>query len=421
MYKTTLLLSTALIFTIGCGRDNIKNASGSNQTSSNNYKNTFVYDKNSPYKDALKKCVLIEDEKQSCSLSTLPLIAQDGAVTKERIMQRLLVSHTWMAERFSQMLDVYSDKKIQELFGSTTAIVIDDDIIPAYYWAVTGAIYLDPRYFWMTPSEKKDITQKEDYRSGYGTTMQFLEATLYRQNGQSLYNQNKESRTLSDIELPLAGLLYHELTHANDFIPQSVLGSLDNSLSVLDNVVNIGTSRTSDSLYGHSPLQSERLKELGKVFYKGQTPTPEQEQLTGLEVGHMFDADVADAMYAYATPFEDTAMLFQSAMMKYFYNVDSYQIFINAEAYEKSSTIDIEWGIKNPVLKTLVLDRAVFVANRILPSGADWSGKLHGIHDNPVEIKNFYMGKSNPLDTLHDIQAEELQVSRHIQSIKGFK
>ena len=399
----TLLLATALIFLLGCGRDNIKNGTNSNTARSNDYSNTHAYNKNSPYTKALEKCALIKSESDSCKLSELPLLGQEAnTITKEMIMNRLLVSHEWMGARFSQMLDRFSGKMIQQLFRATTAVVIDDDIIPAYYWAVTGAIYLDPRYIWQTAAEKETITKKEDYRAGFGSGLKFDEGTFFRRYNQSIYTFDKTNRSAAEAELSLAGLLYHELTHANDFIPPSMIGSLNGNLSVLDNIVNIGGNRTSEQLYASSPVHSQTLIGLGQVLFQGETATAEQKQITSREVGDLFDDDGTAAMYAYSTRYEDTAMLFQTVMMKYFYNVDGYQVFFDPDEYEKSGTF--KWGIKNPVLKENVLDRAVFVANRVLPISGGWTERLHGIQDAPARIANIpafangYMAKSFKFD-----------------------
>jgi hypothetical protein len=408
-----LILSSSLIFFVGCGRDNIKNGTSSEQTrTSNDYTNTHAYLRNSPYAKVLEECVLIEDEKDSCKLSKLPILGQESyTITKDMILQRLLVSHKWMGDRFSQMLDRYSDKMIQQLFRATTAIVIDDDIIPAYYWAVTGAIYLDPSYLWISQNEKSTITKKEDYRSDFGSSLLFVEGTSYRLNGVSLYTQDKTTRSLRDVELSLAGLLYHELSHANDFIPPALLSQLDNSKSVIDNIISIDTNRISEQLYAHSPIESSVLSALGKVLYKGEAATATQKQISGVEAGNLFNDDVTDAMYAYSTHFEDTAMLMQSAMMKYFYNVDSFQIFLNADAY-KNKQSQLEWGIKNPVLKSRVIDRAIFVANRALPIDGGWAEVLHGISDSASLLATAPKNSNAYLSNSFNINPDELKFNK---------
>lgn len=397
----TLILSISLIFIVGCDSNNIDNKTSTKETqSSNNYKNTHAYLPHSPYANAIEKCALIEEKKDSCTLSQLPLLGQISySITKNMILERLLVSHQWMGDRFAEMLDRYSQKMIQQLFRATTAIVIDDDIIPAYYWAVTGAIYLDPHFLWISQNEKETITKKDDYRSDFGNTLLFLEGTVYRKDGNSLYTQDNISRSLYDVELSLAGLLYHELTHANDFIPPHLLSQLDNEKSVLNNIIAIENQRISKLLYAYSPIESETLKALGQVLYHGKTASAVQKQLTGVEVGNLFNDDVSDAMYAYSTPYEDTAMLMQSAMMKYFYNVDSFQIFLNADAYNKGES-KLEWGVRNPFLKLSVRERAVFVANYILPISNGWSDLLYGIADSTSLLSTYprdshaYMGNS---------------------------
>jgi hypothetical protein len=416
----TLILSTSLIFVIGCGRDNIKNGTSSEQTrSGNDYSNTHAYISDSPYAQTLENCVLIEDEDRACTLSTLPLLGQESyTLTKEMILQRLLVSHQWMGDRFSQMLDRYSDKMIQQLFRATTAIVIDDDIIPAYYWAVTGAIYLDPRYLWTSQSEKETITQKEDYRSGFGTSLLFVEGTFYQYNGTSLYTQDNPTRSLRDVELSLAGLLYHELTHANDFVPPSQLAQLDSSKTLLDNIINIGGIRVSEQLYASNPAQSETLKALGQVLYQGETPSATQKQMTGSEVGQMFNDDVTDAMYAYSTRYEDTAMLMQSSMMKYFYHVDSFQVFLNADAYEQGQSV-LEWGMKNPLLREPVLDRAVYVADRILPKDGGWAESLYSISDSATLLATTPTNSSAYISNSIHINPNELKFNKN-QKVMNF-
>lgn len=70
-------------------------------------RDTFVYRTDSPYTNVLKKCIRVQKVKNSCSLSQLPLLAQEESPpTKDMIMKRLVISDKWMGERFSQMLDI---------------------------------------------------------------------------------------------------------------------------------------------------------------------------------------------------------------------------------------------------------------------------------------------------------------------------
>ena len=146
-----------------------------------------------------------------------------------------------MGERFSQMLDVLPDD-IKVLLGAVTAIVIDDDIIPSYYWGLTGAIYIDPRYLWLSPDEANSITQQEDFRSSFSSELIFIEASRYVLNGEYASNDialdSGQSRTIAGITYRFAGLLYHELAHANDYFPPALRDTVNINLPILDVVIS---------------------------------------------------------------------------------------------------------------------------------------------------------------------------------------
>ena len=73
----------------------------------------------------------------------------DTDIDTDAIMQRLVVSHDWMGQRFKEVLDILP-AEILQLMSGVTAVVIDDDIRPSYYTNWTGAIYLDPANLWLT-------------------------------------------------------------------------------------------------------------------------------------------------------------------------------------------------------------------------------------------------------------------------------
>ena len=89
-------------------------------------------------------------------------------------MSRVVVSHPWMGERFKAFLEQYDQNDdFKNLLRATTAIVISYDVRPSFYWAATGAIYLDPNYLWLTQAERDTINEAPDYRSGFGAELQF--------------------------------------------------------------------------------------------------------------------------------------------------------------------------------------------------------------------------------------------------------
>lgn len=343
------------------------------------FDNTFVYDSSSPYKDVLKSCISATQENQSCKLSKLPFLAQESSVpTKEMIMQRVVVSHEWMGVRFAQMLDILDDD-IKILLGAVTAIVIDDDIIPSFYWGLTGAMYIDARYLWLSVAEANTITKKQDYRADFGNELSFLEATRFLKNGEYASNyipiDSNQTRTISDIKYNLASLLYHELAHANDFLPNSMRSGININSSVVETLNSLTNYRVTQKLYESYPLQSTQLKSMGRVLYQGDTPTQLQKYTTAKDMGIYFESDSASDMYAYSNGYEDTATLFQMSMMKYHYGIEQDIGFLVSPTKTTNlscSDYIVGWGERNTIAKPDVKQRAIFVAQNILPN-SNWS------------------------------------------------
>ena len=334
------------------------------------YKDTFVYKSNSKYKEKLKECAGYI--RHSCYLSTLPLIAQESPTpTKEIIMDRVLVSHKWMGDRFSEMLDILDDD-IKQLLGAVTAIVIDDDIRPAYYTTSSGAIYLDPRYLWLTPEEAKTITVRDDSRSVLENGLKFLAYSRYIKDSKYISTfpdalDKNITRTKEDNTYRLAKLLYHELAHANDFVPPSLIDNVDSHKSIYSIIKQHREKNMmlSQQLYQESPLESKALIGLGGVLYNGVNATAEQREMTAEDIGLLFADDSASIMYSYSNPLEDLATLFDAVMMKYHYNIEQDVLFTDKDNI-------VGWGERNRIAKPNVSDRALFVVKSILPLKTDW-------------------------------------------------
>ena len=343
-----------------------------------NYSDTFVYDTHSPYRKVLKRCISARETLGSCSLSTLPFISQEEVnITKKTIMQRVVVSHAWMAERFSKMLDLLDDD-IKQLLGATTAIVIDDDIIPAYYWSLTGAVYLDPRYLWLTPSEAKTITKRSDFRSGNGSRLPYFRVSRFVKDEQyaSRYFSldGNVTRTVEDIKYNFAHLLYHELAHANDFYRPESLKNVDKKKPVYAVLESIRSQRISTQLTRDLPLSSAILKNLGSVLFAGVSPGEMLLTYTANEIGTFFEDDSAVDMYGYSNQYEDLAMLFELVILKYHYDIERDIAFIDKVDDENATYTDyvVGWGVRNRVATEQVRERALFVVKNILPNVTDW-------------------------------------------------
>jgi len=69
----------------------------------------FAYNSNSPYADNLVACVYSNTLDSSCTLAKTPLIAEEvksssAAPSITNIMNRVVVSHRWMGDRFKDFL-----------------------------------------------------------------------------------------------------------------------------------------------------------------------------------------------------------------------------------------------------------------------------------------------------------------------------
>lgn len=333
-----------------------------------------VYVESSPYAAVLEECVEADREAESCRLSRLPLLGMETEnPTVADVMDRVVVSHDWMGARLEQTLNNLPDDVLQ-LLRATTAVVISADIRPAYYTTLTGAIYLDPAFLWLTQSELDTISTQEDPRSGYDDPLQFRTLSRYvDENSNYIYPYGllaeNPDKTETDVAILLGELLFHELAHANDFLPPDTWDLLNEDDRIFDAIEANEENFVSTRLKENSPLLSEALYDLADVMYWGDSPTTDDIGLNAAEVGAEFEADLASDHYAYASIYEDTAMLFEEAMMKLHFNIDRDVAFTDVPtnpAY--CDGYIVRWGVRNRVGETDVKSRAQFVTGELLPT-----------------------------------------------------
>ncbi|QIL89999.1 hypothetical protein GNX18_09715 [Microbulbifer sp. SH-1] len=289
----------------------------------------YSYRADSPYGDRLAACVYSNQlgDDNFCTLGQLPVIGmENSAPSVDLIMDHVLVSHDWMGarfERFLKELDPYGD--FANLLRATTAIVISSDIRPSFYWSLTGAIYLDPESLWLTPEERDVINEQPDYRSGFGSELRFVTPWRYIKNNNyaftSYYPADRNSRPFSDLEADLGSLLYHELAHANDAMSQAKINRGLDRQDIFFNQAQSG-SVVNKSVSAVNGLQSEQLFALAEVRYRGEPATLEQRTYSPQDVAGFFFPDTATDFYAYVTPWEDTAMLFEETMMSLRFGIE---------------------------------------------------------------------------------------------------
>lgn len=339
----------------------------------------FPFNADSPYANVLVDCVYNNaiDFRTSCRLNKLPLIAQDTVTpTVDDIMDRVVVSHRWMGQRFKEFLqnsDQHGDFK--NLLRATTAIVISYDVRPSYYWVVTGAIHLDPENFWLTPDERDTINQAPDYRASFGDELNFVMPWRYIKdnNYASFYypEDRRLTREASDGLYSLAALMYHELAHANDFFAQSTWSSLNKNDRILDAADKIiqSTGIQSDSLSTALPLNGAEMYRLAQVRYQGETATATEKNYSPSDVTAFFSPEHAPQFYNYTSKREDYAMLFDGFMMKARYDIDR-DIAITNQPQSAQEQYLVTWGQRGRIGESNIKPRLDYVTRRILPEFA---------------------------------------------------
>jgi hypothetical protein len=318
-----------------------------------------------------------------CPVSTLPLLQGEagpgGIPSVAQVMGRVLVSHDFLGANFEQFLltqDANGD--FRRLLAGTTAIVIGSHVRPSFYYAGTGAIYLDANNLWLTPEQRDLVSEVPDYRLAFDDALSY--STLGRQvknnayARRSFYEDERNVRTVDELIYALGRLLYHELGHASDFFPPSER-ALDASKSIFANVVARldADQLPSDQLRASFGLQSNEMKGLGQVLFYGATPTAVQKAYTAAQVGAFFAADRASDDYAYAitsdgSTREDLAMLFEEFMMRYRHGVQYDLAFTDVYTDDMTdSQIMVGWGQRGRIGAANIKPRVKLVLQKIAP------------------------------------------------------
>ncbi|MGI2183265.1 hypothetical protein ACRN9F_13550 [Shewanella oncorhynchi] len=335
---------------------------------------THAYRPTSPYANVLANCIYSNQLNDSCTINTLPLIGQTSSdLNHETILNRVLVSHDWMGDNFAAFLaqmDPNSD--FVRLLQSVTAVVISYDVRPSFYWVVTGAIYLDPNDLWLTPSQRDTINEAPDYRSNFGNDLNFVMPWRYVKDNQyaslGVPITVRSNRTLAQINPDLASLLYHELAHANDFFPRSVHATLTGP-RLLDDYSrrNASKSLISDQVSKTYPLTSTEMMGLANVSFLGAAASNVQKTYQASDVSTFFSTDIASDFYAYSSTREDTAMLFEEAMMSYRYQILRDVAVTNKPAILTADSLIIDWGQRGRIAQDSLENRAALVIDEMLP------------------------------------------------------
>lgn len=343
------------------------------------------------YADILAGCSSVLLIRDLCSFADLPLIGMEASSpVVADVMDRLLVSDPWMAERFEQVLyEMPND--ILQLMRSVAGIVVGGDVRPSYYSPSTAMIYLDAESIWIAERERESISTEPDYRSEFDDEMAFRDLWRYVKDDDWAYRERNDvddngNRQLEDVVLWTAELLFHELAHASDRIPYKTFPSLSRS----DSPYDLDGQIPSDRLINRYPLTSPELAGVADVIFRGSTPSTTQARYTGTDIGNFFTPDRATDLYAYSTSREDLAMLFEELMMAIHFGIQRDVGFATLPTNGEVDSCDdllIGWGMRGRIAVPRVKTRAVMVLKELLP-GRNYNTKIASLPAPLLMVKN---------------------------------
>lgn len=352
-----------------------------------------AYRDNSPYKDEIERCVYSNQipNPPTCTFNDLPLIGMETRTPSiDDILDRTLVSHQWMGDRFKDFLtDSVAGEDMLALLRGVTAVVISYDVRPSFYWSATGAIYLDANNFWQTPMERDTLNDQPDFRSDFGSDLQFDMFWRYTKNDEyyperTVDKEDRVARNFANVEASISWLMYHELAHANDFFPPSSWSSLVGNTTPLSYVRN--NNQISDSLDQIYPLRSDIMHNLAQVRFRNETPTAVERNYRGTDVEGFFVPDIAPSFYAYFTIREDIATLVERYMMLYRMEAEADVAIIDGRTPGPDDEPLVVWGQRNRISDDSLEDRTVYAVERIYPELGDIRGILQSLTE-PVLMR----------------------------------
>ena len=346
----------------------------------------YAYKAASPYAAALANCTYAANlhyrgaSQNTCALTRLPFIAQealpaDGIPTVEQVMDRVVVSHDWLGRNFENFLrtqDAQGD--FRRMLKSVTAVVLGTQVRPSFYYALTGAIYLDGDNFWLSPEERDTVNEAPDFRSDFGSALQYSDMWRYVQNNSSIFVAfNPRSRLTRDVAYLLnesGWLMYHELGHAQDFLPSSQYAGLNAALDPWGNIGPRYANRQlmSDSLRINFGLASSEMNGLAQVKFIGATANDTQRGYTPDQVAAFFSVDRATDEYNYSTQYEDLAMTLEEFLMHRRLGIlRDKGITDKITANTTSANLIVRWGQRGRVGDANIKPRVRAIVQQLTP------------------------------------------------------
>lgn len=327
---------------------------------------------NGAYAEALRPCLYDYDldGDDFCALAQLPFLgAEFDAPTVDDVMSRVLVSHRWMGDSLRALLELMP-ADVLLLARSITGIVIATDVRPSHYRPDTGAIYMDADYFWRTAEQLAVVSREPDFRVAFQRKLQLdLPWRLVRNNQRFGIRRDENGvRVQEDAAIWLSFVLFHEFSHAADFMHYSRIAGLDASWTPWEAMLG-GQEEgwrqwPSFRLATSHPLRSDLLYGLAEVSFLGEDPTPQQAALQAEDIVDEFAGDGAADFYSYSSLFEDMPQLHSYVLMSYHFGQEP-DTGITDNPPEPPYTV--AWGQRGRITDPLVIDRARFALEEMYP------------------------------------------------------
>lgn len=333
-----------------------------------------AYRSTSPFKSALERCVYGNNipYRPTCTFQELPLLGMSTVTPSvDDVLNRTLVSHQWMGDRFADYLqNSAAGPDILNLLRGVTAVVISYDVRPSFYWVKTGAIYLDANNFWQSPAERDTLNDQPDYRSDFGSDLQFSVYWRYTKDNEyypkaRIEKQSRVNRDFADLEASISYLMYHELGHANDFFPPDSWAFIARSTTPLRFFEDNYTRTSSVTLKNNFPLRSDEMHALAQVRFNNETATASQRAYRGTDIEGFFEPDIAASFYSYLNEREDFATLVERFLMLYRLDAEADVAIIDGRTADDEALV--VWGQRNRISEDSLEDRTVYAVSRVYP------------------------------------------------------
>lgn len=328
-------------------------------------KKSLIQAKSSSEYKTLLKCAL-DKEGRSCTPAKVPLLSmKNREFTPDFILENTLVSHQFLADTFKEFLNSLEDQTLLKMFNAVSGIIISDQLASSFYYGLNGMIYLNANYFWKTQEEKAKLKyQRRDGRFEFDKRAKIGNSLDYVKENQRINPLKwKEERTLSDLSPNLKRLLYHELSHANDYFPATMHDSIDTQKFYgelrkerLDNKEIVSQRIEVPSSFG--------TYEYAEFYVYGYLVNPDSYVFTREDFLNEFVSDNGMVFYSYVTTREHLAMIMQSYFMLF---IEGYESCNSAfEDDREANKFEYFWFQKNRVLQPNILATAKDILEKML-------------------------------------------------------